>query len=74
MMPRNAHRSSRILNTSLGSTKPDVTFPAVLGENPPAMNDKLNWGILGTGKIAHRFAQSLPESHTGRLVAVGSRS
>jgi len=38
------------------------------------MNNKLNWGIIGTGQIANRFAQSLPESETGRLVAVGSRS
>jgi len=38
------------------------------------MNDKLNWGIIGTGGIAHRFAKSLLESKTGRLVAVGSRT
>ncbi|MCH6472376.1 Gfo/Idh/MocA family protein [Sinomonas terrae] len=34
----------------------------------------LGWAILGTGKIAHAFAASLPLSETGRLVAVGSRT
>lgn len=33
----------------------------------------LRWGILGTGTIAHTFAQALQETATGRLVAVGSR-
>ena len=39
-----------------------------------AMNNKLNWGIIGTGGIAHRFAKGLLESKTGHLAAVGSRS
>ena len=39
-----------------------------------SMDTKLNWGIIGTGGIAHRFAKSLLESKTGRLAAVGSRS
>jgi len=34
----------------------------------------LNWGILATGGIARKFAEALPASHTGRLVAVGSRT
>lgn len=34
----------------------------------------LRWGILGTGAIARKFAEELPHSRTGRLVAVGSRS
>ena len=34
----------------------------------------LNWGILGTGSIAHTFAGQLPRSRTGKLVAVGSRT
>jgi predicted dehydrogenase len=34
----------------------------------------VNWGILGTGGIAHIFAQGLAASRTGRLVAVGSRA
>jgi predicted dehydrogenase len=38
------------------------------------MSTKLNWGILGTGSIAHTFAQQLPRSETGALVAVGSRT
>ena len=35
---------------------------------------KLNWGILGTGAIARRFATELPRSQTGTLHAVGSRA
>jgi predicted dehydrogenase/aryl-alcohol dehydrogenase-like predicted oxidoreductase len=38
------------------------------------MSSSLNWGILGTGSIARKFAAELPHSLTGRLVAVGSRS
>lgn len=33
-----------------------------------------NWGILATGRIAHKFADALTQSATGNLVAVGSRS
>jgi predicted dehydrogenase len=36
--------------------------------------DRLRWAILGTGKIAHIFAASLPLSQSGELVAVGSRT
>lgn len=35
---------------------------------------KLRWGILGTGMIARKFAQSLPESETGSLAVTGSRT
>lgn len=38
------------------------------------MNTKLQWGIIGTGKIARAFATGLQQSLTGELVAVGSRS
>ena len=38
------------------------------------MNDKLKWGILGTGMIAGKFAADLPKSNTGVLVAAGSRT
>ncbi|MDW8364718.1 MAG: Gfo/Idh/MocA family oxidoreductase, partial [Abditibacteriales bacterium] len=38
------------------------------------MNDKLNWGILGTGRIAQTFAKAVINSNTGKLVAVGSRT
>jgi len=38
------------------------------------MADKLQWGILSTGRIAHWFATALAASRTGRLVAVGSRT
>lgn len=38
------------------------------------MADKLNWGILATGSIAHQFAKGLKVSKTGTLVATGSRT
>ncbi|HLP25291.1 MAG TPA: Gfo/Idh/MocA family oxidoreductase [Acidobacteriota bacterium] len=38
------------------------------------MSDRLQWGILGTGGIARRFATDLRDSRTGRLVAIGSRA
>lgn len=38
------------------------------------MADKLQWGILSTGRIARWFATALATSRTGRLVAVGSRT
>lgn len=34
----------------------------------------LNWGILGTGMIAGRFAADLPHSRSSRLSAVASRN
>jgi hypothetical protein len=40
----------------------------------PVMTPPLNWGILGTGKIAHHFTSEPPDSSIGRLVAVGSRA
>jgi predicted dehydrogenase len=33
----------------------------------------LRWGIISTGRIARVFAEHLPTSNTGRLVAVASR-
>ncbi len=39
-----------------------------------SVSDRIAWGIIGTGAIAHIFAQALANSRTGRLVAVGSRS
>ncbi|MBN1669685.1 MAG: Gfo/Idh/MocA family oxidoreductase [Kiritimatiellae bacterium] len=38
------------------------------------MADTISWGILGTGKIAAKFANAIKESRTGRLAAVGSRA
>ena len=38
------------------------------------MKSVLRWGILGTGRIAGKFAEELPFSETGRLVAVASRT
>ncbi len=36
--------------------------------------NRINWGIISTGRIAGVFAKGLAESRTGRLLAVGSRS
>jgi predicted dehydrogenase len=38
------------------------------------MKNKINWGILGCGKIAHKFAKGLSTLKDARLLAVGSRS
>lgn len=38
------------------------------------MSQHLQWGILGTGTIARRFATDLAHSRTSRLVAIGSRA
>jgi predicted dehydrogenase len=38
------------------------------------MADKIRWGILGTGGIAHKFATGLQSAPEAELAAVGSRS
>lgn len=38
------------------------------------MSAKLQWGVLGTGNIARKFAKGLRESRSGVLTAIGSRS
>lgn len=38
------------------------------------MNNRLGWGILGTGRIAGVFATGVARSQHGRLAAVGSRT
>src|SRR5688500_11722119 len=38
------------------------------------MNEKLGWGIVGTGNIAKAFAKGVQTSQSGRLAAVGSRT
>ena len=37
-------------------------------------NGVLRWGVLGTGGIAHSFAEALGSTPTARLTAVGSRT
>ncbi len=37
------------------------------------MTTALNWGIIGSGRIARIFAVQLSRSQSGRLVAIGSR-
>ena len=38
------------------------------------MNEKIRWGLLGTGAIARCLAENIPNSRTGVLHAVGSRT
>ena len=38
------------------------------------MQKKIKWGIMGPGRIAHKFAQSLKCSEAAEITAVGSRS
>ena len=38
------------------------------------MQNKINWGIIGPGNIAHKFAHDLLLSKTARLYGVASRS
>jgi len=38
------------------------------------MADKIRWGILGTGKIAHRLATAVRSLPDAELTAIGSRS
>jgi len=38
------------------------------------MTERINWGILGTGRIATKFAQGLGSAPRARLLAVGSRA
>ena len=37
------------------------------------MRKKVNWGIIGLGKIAHKFASDLQHSETSQLYGVASR-
>ena len=35
---------------------------------------KVKWGIIGPGKIAHRFADGLKETLSGELIAIASKT
>jgi predicted dehydrogenase len=49
-----------------------MTFSAV--SVPSSASQSINWGILGTGVIAHRFAADFVHVTDARLVGIGSRS
>ena len=36
--------------------------------------DKIRWGIIGPGSIAHNFADALKQTYSGELIAIASRS
>lgn len=38
-----------------------------------ASDQPVGWGLIGSGKIAHAFAEDLTRTRTGKVVAVGSR-
>lgn len=40
----------------------------------PSSKSKINWGIIGPGRIAHKFASDLQLSEFGELLAVASRN
>ena len=36
--------------------------------------DKIHWGIIGPGSIAHNFADALKQSYSGELISIASRT
>ena len=36
--------------------------------------NKIRWGIIGPGAIAHNFADALKQSYSGELLAIASRT
>jgi len=44
-----------------------------LKDNIKYMNE-VKWGIIGPGKIAHRFADGLKEASSGELIAIASKA
>src|SRR5207247_8428216 len=53
----------------------EVARAAQAGILPSRMNDRLRWGILGTGNIARQFADGVHGSaRRGVIVGIGSRS
>ena len=36
--------------------------------------NKIRWGIIGPGSIAHNFADALKQSYSGELLAIASRT
>jgi predicted dehydrogenase len=59
-------------------TPPFRSYETVRHGNPllivPLMNTKIRWGILGTGRIAKKFAEGLALLPDAELAAVGSRT
>ena len=38
------------------------------------MENKIRWGILGTGRIARAFAEGLKHTQNAELIAIASRT
>ena len=36
--------------------------------------DKIRWGIIGPGSIAHNFADALKQTYSGELISIASRT
>jgi dihydrodiol dehydrogenase / D-xylose 1-dehydrogenase (NADP) len=52
----------------------DESFKSMLIGGERLMEHVINWGILGTGTIAGRFAEGLSYARGAQLLAVGSRA
>ena len=57
-----------------GPSVPISSYKFLFQNTEATMTDKIRWGILGTGVIAHKFATGLTFLPDAELVAVGSRT